>query len=326
MNEEAPALADIRLALVPYKLVTHKPVQSLEEAARIRGVKPSSVIKTMVVRRRADDFFFVLVPGDRMIAWPKLRELLEWPRLSLAVAEEALAVTGYPSGSITPFAEQLNYRDATIDAPEFITQQLGRQTTTGFRTLLSRDTRDYYLDPRTGLRTAVGFDLGTPYLGGSNDFYKYYFDVIKYTPLFFDTRFAVRGRYGVVEGRHGKPIPLTERFFVGGINTMRGFVFGRAGPVTPSGSLLGAAKELIFNFDFIFPISTEAKLNGVIFFDYGKGFDENEPVNFDLRSSAGLEVRWISPFGPLRAAYGINLDPNPNERKGVFEFTVGSLF
>ncbi|HSE58495.1 MAG TPA: outer membrane protein assembly factor BamA, partial [Nitrospiraceae bacterium] len=89
----------------------------------------------------------------------------------------------YIFGSITPLAEQLNYRDATVDAPEFITQQLGRQTTTGFRTLLSRDTRDYYLDPRTGLRTAVGFDLGTPYLGGSNDFYKYYFDVIKYTPL-----------------------------------------------------------------------------------------------------------------------------------------------
>jgi outer membrane protein insertion porin family len=232
----------------------------------------------------------------------------------------------YIFGSITPMAEQLNYRDATVDAPEFITQQLGRQTTTGFRSTLARDTRDYYLDPRTGTRMAVGFDLGTPYLGGSNDFYKYYFDVIKYTPLFFDTRLAVRGRYGSVEGRRGQPIPLTERFFVGGINTMRGFVFGRAGPVTPSGSLLGAAKELIFNFDFIFPISSEAKLNGVIFFDYGKGFDENEPVNFDLRSSAGLEVRWISPFGPLRAAYGINLDPNPNERKGVFEFTVGSLF
>ncbi|MGE3153768.1 MAG: outer membrane protein assembly factor BamA [Nitrospiraceae bacterium] len=232
----------------------------------------------------------------------------------------------YIFGSITPVAEQLNYRDAIAGAPEFITQQLGRQSTTGFRTLLSRDTRDYFLDPRTGLRTAVGFDLGTPYLGGSNDFYKYYFDAIKYTPLFWDTRFSVRGRYGVVDGRRGQPIPLTERFFVGGINTMRGFVFGRAGPVTPSGSLLGAAKQLIFNFDFIFPISTEAKLNGVIFFDYGKGFDDNEPVTFDLRSAAGLEVRWISPFGPLRAAYGINLDPNPNERKGVFEFTVGSLF
>ena len=60
----------------------------------------------------------------------------------------------------------------------------------------------------------------------------------------------------------GKPIPLTERFFVGGINTLRGFVFGRAGPVTPAHTLLGASKQLIFNNDFIFTISSEAKLNG----------------------------------------------------------------
>jgi outer membrane protein insertion porin family len=144
--------------------------------------------------------------------------------------------------------------------------------------------------------------------------------------LLYDTRFSVRVRYGVAEGLNDRPIPLTERFFVGGINTMRGFVFGRAGPVTPSGSLLGAASQLIINNDFIFTISSEAKLNGVIFFDYGKGFDDNESVNFNLRPTAGIEGRWISPFGPLRAAYGINLDPNPNERKGVFEFTIGSLF
>ncbi len=232
----------------------------------------------------------------------------------------------YIFGTITPFAEQLNYSDATLDAPEFILLQLGRQTTTGLRTLLARDTRDYYLDPRTGLRTSIGFDFGTPALGGSNDFIKYTVDVIKYTPLLFDTRLAVRARYGVVDGQNGKPIPLTERFFVGGINTMRGFVFGRAGPVTPSGSLLGSAKELIFNVDFIFPISTEAKLNGVLFFDYGNGFDESEKVSFNLRKAVGFEGRWISPFGPLRAAYGINLEPRPQERRGVFEFTVGSLF
>ena len=233
----------------------------------------------------------------------------------------------YVSGSVSLVAEELNFSDPTPDAPELVLQQLGSQTTTGFRTSLARDTRDYYLDPRTGMRTSVGFDLGTPYLGGTNNFYKYYLDGIKYTPLPFDTRFAFRARFGVADGLHGKPIPLTERFFVGGINTMRGFVFGRAGPVTASGSLLGAAKELIFNNDFIFTISSEAKLNGVIFFDWGKGFDDNESVSFGaLRKAAGLEGRWISPFGPLRAAYGINLDPNPGERKGVFEFTIGSLF
>lgn len=232
----------------------------------------------------------------------------------------------YIFGSITPFAESLRYTDPTPDAPEFILLQIGQQSSTGVRTLIARDTRDYYLDPRNGLRTSLGLDVGSSSLGGTNDFYRVTADVIKYTPLPFDTRFSIRARYGQVEAYNGKQIPLTERYFVGGINTMRGFVFGRAGPVTSSGSLLGAAKELIFNFDFIFPISTEAKLNGVFFFDYGKGFGENESLSFQLRKAAGFEVRWISPFGPLRAAYGINLDPNPTERVGVFEFTVGSLF
>jgi len=96
--------------------------------------------------------------------------------------------------------------------------------------------------------------------------------------------------------------------------------------VTSDGSLLGADQQIIINNDFIFPISAEAKLNGVLFFDYGKGHSDVAGVSTKFRSSAGVEARWISPFGPLRAAYGINLDPNPLERKGVFEFSVGSLF
>lgn len=232
----------------------------------------------------------------------------------------------FVTGSISLVAEQLIFKDPTPDAPELILTQIGTQSTTGFRTSLTRDTRDFYLDPRTGWRSSIGFDFATPYLGGTNNFVKVYADVAKYTPLPFDTRMSNRVRYGTVEGINGEPIPLTERWFVGGINTMRGFVFGLAGPVTANGSLLGAARELIFNNDFIFTISSEAKLNGVIFFDYGKGFNDGEPVTFKLRSAAGLEGRWISPFGPLRAAYGINLDPNPGERKGVFEFTIGSLF
>jgi outer membrane protein insertion porin family len=235
----------------------------------------------------------------------------------------------YVSGSIALVAEKINYSNPTADAPPLITTQLGNQTTTGFRTSLTRDTRDYYVDPRTGWRTGVAVDFGTPYLGGTNDFVKYTFDVMKYTPLPYDTRIAVRARYGVARGLNTngehKPVPLTELYFVGGINTMRGFVFGKAGPVTPSNTLLGAASELIFNNDFIFTISSEAKLNGVIFFDYGKGF-AGDTISFPLRSAAGLEGRWISPFGPLRAAYGINLDPTPQDHKGVFEFTIGSLF
>jgi len=235
----------------------------------------------------------------------------------------------YVSGTFSPVAEYIKYTDPDSDAPSLITNQIGEQTTTGFRTSLTRDTRDFHMDPRSGWRTTVSFGVGTPYLGGSNDFFKYTFDVQKYTPLPYDTRLSIRARYGAVEGlntgsKH-EPVPLTELYFVGGINTMRGFSFGKAGPVTSSYTLLGAASQLIFNFDFIFTISEEAKLNGVVFFDYGKGFADTN-ISFPLRSAAGFEGRWVSPFCPLRAAYGINLDPNEGEREGVFEFTVGSIF
>ena len=238
----------------------------------------------------------------------------------------------YNSGSISLFAEELNYRSPATGVceaiPDFCDDLLGHQSTTGFRIHGFRDTRDYYLDPRSGWRFGGGVDIGTPLMGGTNNFIKYTADVIKVTPLPFDMRLSIRGRFGAVDTFQGKPVPLSERFYVGGINTVRGFVFGRAGPIAPNTrTTIGAAKQLIFNADLIFTISADAKLNGVLFFDYGKGFDEDESLSiFDLRKTAGLEGRWISPFGPLRAAYGINLDPRTGERGGVFEFTIGSIF
>jgi len=237
----------------------------------------------------------------------------------------------YSMGSISFFAEELNYRNPAPgicpDLVPRICQQLGTQSSTGFRSNFFRDTRDYYIDPRTGWRIGGGFDLGTHYLGGTNDFIRYYGDVIKVTPLPFDTRLSLRGRYGAVEPIGDQPTPLSEIYYVGGIATVRGFQFGRAGPVLPNTRYpIGAVKQLIFNVDYVFTISSEAKLNGVIFFDYGKGFDVGESLSLNLRKAAGLEGRWISPFGPMRAAYGINLDPKPGERSGVFEITVGSVF
>lgn len=99
---DTPALADPRLESLPHQVVKHGPVSSLEEAARARGLTPSQIIKTMVVRRAEDDYVFVLVPGTRNIAWPKLRRHLEENRLSMPDADEAQRVTGYRRGTITP--------------------------------------------------------------------------------------------------------------------------------------------------------------------------------------------------------------------------------
>jgi Cys-tRNA(Pro) deacylase len=84
-------------------VIRHGPVASLAEAARLRGVAPAGVVKTLVVRRADDDYVLVLVPGDRSISWPKLRKLLGVSRLSLPSAEVARQATGYERGTITPF-------------------------------------------------------------------------------------------------------------------------------------------------------------------------------------------------------------------------------
>jgi outer membrane protein insertion porin family len=80
------------------------------------------------------------------------------------------------------------------------------------------------------------------------------------------------------------------------------------------------------NNDLIFPLLADAKLNGVLFFDYGKGFAEGDGLDLDLRAAAGVEVRWLSPFGPLRAAFGRPVDGPSKDRDWVFEFSVGSVF
>lgn len=101
---QAPASKDRRLTGVDYTVATHPRVSSMQEAAELRGVEVSAMVKTMVVRRGSDDYVFVLVPGDRVIDWPKLRSLLDERRLSMPDPDEALSVTGYERGSITPFA------------------------------------------------------------------------------------------------------------------------------------------------------------------------------------------------------------------------------
>jgi Cys-tRNA(Pro) deacylase len=97
------ALEAISSAGIAHRVVRHPPVRNVTEAAAAAGVTVADVIKTIVVRRAADDFVFVLVPGDRAISWPKLRAVLGVHRLSLPDAAAAKDATGYERGTITPF-------------------------------------------------------------------------------------------------------------------------------------------------------------------------------------------------------------------------------
>lgn len=90
---------------------------SLEEAARMLGIQPADIVKSLVVKHKDGSFLFALIPGDRQISWPKLRELIGVNKLSMPSAEVALAATGYERGTITPIGAEGDwpvYADASI--------------------------------------------------------------------------------------------------------------------------------------------------------------------------------------------------------------------
>ncbi len=192
---------------------------------------------------------------------------------------------------------------------------------------VSRDSRDYYLDPKTGSRNSLYVEYAGGPLGGDPNFVKTAVDSAWYFPAFWDTVFMLRGRVGYVESLIDKPVPLGERFFVGGPTTLRGFRYGTAGPVDAALNLWGGNRELIYNIEYTFPIVPAARLKGVIFYDIGKAFDNYETVKFsELRQTYGWGFWWLSPIGPLRFEWGNIVKKRPEDQPSKFEFSIGTLF
>jgi Cys-tRNA(Pro)/Cys-tRNA(Cys) deacylase len=106
MNDEdpdTPAIRAARAAGIAFDVVRTDRPSSVEESAALQGIEVRRLIRTIVVRRGADDHVFVLVPGGRQIDWSKLRGHLRTRRLSLPDEAEARTATGYERGAITPF-------------------------------------------------------------------------------------------------------------------------------------------------------------------------------------------------------------------------------
>lgn len=103
MDPDTPAIRALADGGLAFDVVRTERPSSAEESARLQGIALEQLLRTIVVRRGADDYVFVLVPGGRQIEWPRLRAHLGVNRLSLPDAEEARSVTGYERGAITPF-------------------------------------------------------------------------------------------------------------------------------------------------------------------------------------------------------------------------------
>ena len=232
--------------------------------------------------------------------------------------------------------EEVDISDVDEDAALEILKQEGTSTTGAVVAGITRSTLDNRFAPRTGTVSLLSAKFAG--LAGDNRFTSFIGSASKFFPLPWDTAFMIRGTIGYSAGYAGKEVPIHEKFFLGGLDSMRGFEERNLGPKVRRGDerpfiddpdeedVIGGEKELFFNFEYVFPLLQESGIRGVVFLDLGNAYRKNEGWLEDVRKSAGFGIRWQSPFGPLRVEWGLNLSPRDDEKSSQFHFSMGSLF
>ena len=217
-------------------------------------------------------------------------------------------------------------------ASQSIQDQVGTTLTSAVTPGLTYDSRDHFFFPTEGTKSAFAFK--TAGLGGDTQFLKTDLSARWHYPLLKDPKWG--GAYVLALGGslgYGNSLPLFEKYYVGGINSVRGFQDRSIAPRQPSGcdasgnnctgtDLVGGNKAAVFNAELLFPIYEQYGLRGVAFVDIGSAFDSFS-LN-DLRRSVGIGGRWVSPFGPLRVELGFPIYKKPGDETSVLGFTIGS--
>jgi len=238
----------------------------------------------------------------------------------------------YPIWDYTRIYLSYIYDDAEISnvsssAAEVIKDQEGKLVTSAISSTLRRDSRDHHFLTTRGSDNSLTVDYAGRFLGGDAGFIKGEFNSSWYFPLFWDCVGFLHGKTGYITENDGE-VPIYERFYLGGINSIRAFGSGEVSPRDPeTGDRIGGNKMVLFNAEFLFPLIKEQGVRGVLFFDAGNAYDNGETIDLsDLKYSIGGGMRWYSPMGPLRLEWGYNPDQEPGDPKSKWQFSMGVFF
>jgi outer membrane protein insertion porin family len=214
-----------------------------------------------------------------------------------------------------------NVRDVLDTASTIIKKQVGETTSSGISLSATRDTTDDVMFPTTGSKNTAALDYTGGPLMGDVSYTRVGLTSSWFYGLPLDTVFGVRGRIGYMMGNEGKEVPIFERYYLGGINSLRGL--REVGPRDPAtGDVIGGLTMLNFNFEYVFPLIKNAGMKGLVFFDTGNTWESGYNLD-DMRKTAGVGIRWYSPIGPLRLEWGYVLDKKAHESPSRWEFTMG---
>lgn len=196
------------------------------------------------------------------------------------------------------------------------------------RVSVGRDTRNSLYNATSGSVNTLSVEYAGGVMGGDAQYTKVEGTTSWFFPLPLDCVFHLKGSAGQAFENEADKLPVFERFYLGGLNSIRGFETSRISPKDPTtNERIGGDKMWFTNIEIIFPLFEEMGLKGVVFTDFGNVYAVED--NWDsskVKKAAGLGFRWLSPVGPLRLEWGYNLDRDADEDASVWDFSIGGAF
>jgi outer membrane protein insertion porin family len=207
---------------------------------------------------------------------------------------------------------------------------------------LTHDTRDNALDEHKGMLDSIETDFSTTKLGSSADFAKLTAQAAWYKTISHQIVLANSLRIGLAQPFAGSYVPLSEEFFTGGGNSLRGFPLDGAGPqrpveVCPDGKTgcnvfinvpSGGHELFLLNSELRLPLPIKKGLGIVAFYDGGNVFPNVGFHDFTslYTNNVGLGLRYSTPVGPIRFDLGHNLNPIAGIQSTQYFISIGQAF
>ncbi|GAA0422993.1 outer membrane protein assembly factor BamA [Cocleimonas flava] len=191
------------------------------------------------------------------------------------------------------------------------------------------DTRDRFLFPTTGVRHNISLEVGLP--GSDLEYYKLRYRGSSYFPVSENITFAIKGGIQTGDGYgDSSELPFFERFYSGGISTVRGFENNSLGPRDSNDDPMGGSFAVDARAELQFPVPFASDVKGLrmsAFVDAGNVYTDYDAFEVDdIRYSAGLAATWMSPLGPFTLSYAKPLNAKDGDDEQEIQFSIGASF
>lgn len=219
-------------------------------------------------------------------------------------------------------------KDLAANASDYIRESAKINITSAVKVSLVRDTRDKTFNTNSGSRNSVSVQYAGGPFGGEAEYTKLEGSTDWYYSLPLSTVAHTRLSAGkAFENEDGK-LPVYDNFYLGGMNSIRGFKSSSISPINPvNDEKFGGDKMWFANLELYFPLVSDAGLRGLVFSDVGNVYAQDESWDFGtMKKSAGMGINWLSPVGPLRLVWGYNLDNQKGDENAQWDFAMGGNF